>query len=193
METAVVPLPRLKRLVRWLPRLAFAAALAAGLAGAWRWSEAARINRLIAAASPELGRVDSPYADLARGLALAREGHLLEAAAAYRHAGEGGAHGIAVAAWYDIGNLYLKEARRLSERADTEDGAAEHARALAELAKDGYRRALRLRPDYWPARYNLERTLAAYPDPEDLDSAPLPTHGRERAVTTMRGVFEGLP
>ncbi len=183
----------LRPLARWLARLAFGAAAAVALAGAWNWRESDHINRLIETGSPDLAGIDSPYADLARGLVLAGGDHLLQAAAAYRHAGEGRDRGIAVAAWYDLGNLYLREARRLSERSDAEDGAAEHARALAELAKDGYRRALGLQSDYWPARYNLERTLAIYPDPEDLESPPLPTHGRERAVTTMRGVFQGLP
>ena len=185
-------LPRLRPALRRLPRLAFAAALATAALGVWRWHEADRINRLIAAGSPELAQLDTPHADFARGLALARAGELTEAAAAYRRAGQGDAPGIAVAAWYNSGNLYLREARRYSERSEAEAGAADRARALAELAKDGYRRALRRQPDYWPARYNLQRTLAWYPDPDDeAPSAPLPT--REHAVTTMRSSSLGLP
>lgn len=183
-----------RRQVRRLPRgiawLLFAAALATAMLGSWRWYEAARINRLMAAGGAALAQLDAPHAHLARGLALARSGAVPEAAAAYRQAARGTVASIAVAAWYNSGNLYLREARRLDDAGDT--SAAEHGRTFAELAKDGYRRALRLQPDYWPARYNLERALAWYPDPDEDTAGPAPRQS-ERAATTMRGMSLGYP
>lgn len=170
--------------------MVFAAALAAAALGGWQWFQAARINHLIASGSPALAHFESPHADFARAVAQARSGALLEAAAAYRRAAQGRDVPIAVAAWYNSGNLYLREARRLEAAGDS--SAAERSRAFAELAKDGYRRALGLQPDYWPARYNLERALAWYPDPDDATEGPAPARS-ERAVTTMRGTSLGFP
>jgi len=180
----------LRRSARRIAWLVFAAALATALLGGLRWVEAARINRLVADGGAALAKLDAPHAKLARGLALARSGAVAEAAAAFRHAARGREASISVAAWYNSGNLYLREARRLDDAADTT--AAEHGRAFAELAKDGYRRALRLQPDYWPARYNLERALAWYPDPDEESAGPAPRQS-ERAVTTMRGTSLGYP
>lgn len=180
----------MRRLPRWVAWLVFAAALATAVLGGWRWVEAARINRVVADGSAALAQVDAPHAHLARGLALARSGAVPEAAAAYRLAARGGVASIAVAAWYNSGNLYLREARRLDSVDDTT--SAEHGRAFAEQAKDGYRRALRLQPDYWPARYNLERALAWYPDPDEETAGPAPRQS-ERAATTMRGMSLGYP
>ena len=49
------------------------------------------------------------------------------------------------------------------------------SRTLVELAKQGYRELLRLEPDYWPARYNLEQALRLAPETVDsIDSASDP-------------------
>ncbi len=178
----------LKRLPRLLLSFGFAAALAAAAQGGWEWLRGERMNRLIETRSPELAQIDAPQAQFARGVIEAKSGTALEALAAYRRAGQGDEAGIAVAAWYNAANLYLRQARQLREAGDTERSGT-----LAELAKDGYRRALRLQPDYWPARYNLERALEAFPDAEDADPGPAPLTGRERAVTTMQGSSLGAP
>lgn len=180
----------LKRLPRLILGLGLGATLAAVAQGGWQWLQAERVNRLIATRSPELARLDAPQAAFAHGVIEADSGAALEALAAYRRAGQGDDGGIAVAAWYNAGNLYLRQARALRDAGDTE---ADRPRTLAELAKDGYRRALRQQPDYWPARYNLERALQAFPDAGDEDPGPAPATGRERAVTTMQGSSLGAP
>jgi mxaK protein len=45
----------------------------------------------------------------------------------------------------------------------------EHARVdtLVELAKESYRAALRLNPDNWDARYNLEYAFRITPPPKE--------------------------
>ena len=67
--------------------------------------------------------------------------------------------------------------------------------ALIELAKEGYRDVLRLDPQNWQARYNLERAQRLLADPDELLEAAPPETKRdaERAATTMRGFSPGLP
>jgi mxaK protein len=90
---------------------------------------------------------------------------------------------------FNSGNLYMRKAQVLK---DTPQAA--QAVPLVELAKQSYREVLRADPQYWDARYNLERALRAQPDADEGTAgefvAPL---NSERAVTTMRGVTLGLP
>ncbi|MGB8337889.1 MAG: hypothetical protein WCE88_12370 [Burkholderiales bacterium] len=90
---------------------------------------------------------------------------------------------------FNSGNLYMRKAQALKDTP-----LAAQAVSLVELAKQSYREVLRADPQYWDARYNLERALHAQPDADEGTSgefvAPL---NSERAVTTMRGVTLGLP
>lgn len=93
------------------------------------------------------------------------------------------------AARYNSANLLMRDAAVL--RAGTEPGKAI---ALIELAKEIYREVLRVDPQYWDARYNLERAQRLLPDPEATDQEPLGARPQaERAATTMRGYSPGLP
>lgn len=93
------------------------------------------------------------------------------------------------AARYNSANLLMREAAVL--RAGTEPGKAI---ALIELAKEIYREVLRVDPQYWDARYNLERAQRLLPDLEEADQEPLGARPQaERAATTMRGYSPGLP
>jgi mxaK protein len=182
-----------KDLRPWLHRtlqVASCCALAYGLAGAWRWLQDERLNQLIETRSAQLAEGASPYADFALAVAKADADATLESLAAYRRVTEESQRGLAVAAWYNSGNLHLRQAQAMNDRGD---GDPERLRSAAELAKDNYRRALRLQPDYWPARYNLERALSRFPDADDDDVGEAPPIKRERAVTTMQGLFQGSP
>jgi mxaK protein len=90
---------------------------------------------------------------------------------------------------FNSGNLYMRKAQALKDTP-----MAAQAVPLVELAKQSYREVLRADPQYWDARYNLERALRAQPDADEGTAgefvAPL---NSERAVTTMRGVTLGLP
>jgi mxaK protein len=93
------------------------------------------------------------------------------------------------AARYNAANLLLRQA--IVVRAGPAPG---QAIALIELAKESYREVLRRDPDYWSARYNLERAQRLLPDPDPADDeATAPRKGAERAATTMRGYSPGLP
>lgn len=90
---------------------------------------------------------------------------------------------------YNGANLLMQQA--IEVRAGEQPGQAV---PLIELAKEIYREVLRTDPDFWDARYNLERAQRLLPDPDDEDQAPPDApRAAERAATTMRGVSPGLP
>jgi mxaK protein len=93
------------------------------------------------------------------------------------------------AARYNSANLLMRQA------AVVQDGAQPGmAITLIELAKEIYRDVLRVDPEHWDARYNLERAQRALPDPEELEESTTgPQRNAERAATTMRGYSPGMP
>ena len=93
------------------------------------------------------------------------------------------------AARYNSANLLLRQA--IAEQAGAEPGKAI---ALIELAKENYRKLLRVDPQHWNARYNLERAQRLRPDPDEFEEEPPEARrNAERAATTMRGYAPGLP
>jgi mxaK protein len=96
---------------------------------------------------------------------------------------------VGQAARYNSANLLMRQA--MVVRAGPEPGTSI---ALVELAKEIYREVLRIDPQHWDARYNLERAQRALADPDELDAdTPEPRRNAERAATTMRGYSPGLP
>ncbi|EMR12406.1 MxaK protein [Methylophaga lonarensis MPL] len=53
--------------------------------------------------------------------------------------------------YYNLGNIYLLQAIDLAE-----DLVVNRAMAMADVAKDFYKSALRQNPDFWAAKYNFE-------------------------------------
>ena len=93
------------------------------------------------------------------------------------------------AARYNSANLLMRQA--VIVRASTQPG---QAITLVELAKEMYRDVLRVDPQHWAARYNLERAQRLVADPEEAEALPVgPERNAERAATTMRGYSPGLP
>ena len=65
---------------------------------------------------------------------------------------------------FNLANLYLRQAITAAD-------AGESSTTFVELAKRGYRELLHREPNYWPARYNLERALRLAPETADnIDS-----------------------
>jgi mxaK protein len=120
----------------------------------------------------------------AQALQLARAGDLDAALARYRSVHDDPQLGNA--ARYNSANTLLREAMRLAGTA-----APGQALVMFELAKEGYRSVLRRDPQFWAARYNLERALTLQPDGAAVESAS--AERGERAATTMRSVSRGLP
>lgn len=92
--------------------------------------------------------------------------------------------------YYNMGNLYLREAVKLAERM-----GVDRATALADVAKDLYRSALIQDPGFWRAKYNLE---AAQRLSRDLPLGELQDSGEaeessEELWSAMPGFPLGLP
>lgn len=177
---------------RWLPRLlAFAGLALALLAGrdALQLARIGRENRAIASADPERIAREAPDRAFALAWARAAQGDTAFALRGYKALALAGAAAERRDAFYNSGNLFLREALALQG-----DDAPIRRMPLLELAKKSYRDALRLDPGFWDAKYNLERALRLAPEiegeaAEDLEPPP----PRERAMTTMRGFTLGLP
>ncbi|SDR47857.1 mxaK protein [Paraburkholderia fungorum] len=143
---------------------------------------AVRVNREIAAAGADAR--ENPSADeapqvlLARATALSKAGHYDSAARIYESLIHDYPDDLGRIALFDLGNMYLREGRG--------DGAAHGVRSLAMIgeAKTRYRLLLRVAPDDWNARYNLERALWLAPEtPVVLDKPDV----KEQHNVKLRG------
>lgn len=151
------------RLRQAVSRLGLAVAvLATAVAAerAWHAWQQAQANRHMAAgtAPPRAaGRVV-----FAQALALQRAGRQEEALAAYAEAEAAGDAALRLGSQVNVANLYLAAGIAAAQQ----DGNATRAITFVQLAKSGYRRALRERPDDWNTRYNLELAQRLVPDYE---------------------------
>ncbi|TAL96964.1 MAG: MxaL protein [Paraburkholderia sp.] len=92
---------------------------------------------------------------------------------------------IQIAALFDLGNMYLREATR------SDPPGSIQSLPMLEQAKERYRSVLRLAPDDWDARYNLERALRLAPEMHvDSNESDI----RKQAHVKVRGAqSEDLP
>lgn len=124
---------------------------------AWKADQA---NQLIAAG--ETVAHAPPEVVFAHALALKQAGRDEDALGAYAEAEVLGNETLRHAVRVNVANLYLE--RGLAAARD--EGNAQRAIVLLQLAKTGFRRALRDHPDDWDARYNLELAMRLLPDLE---------------------------
>lgn len=181
--TPIRPRLRLKLVAGLLLVLALAAAL-----DGWRWQQKRGANAAIAAGIAARPAPDSrPELRFAHASGLASRGEREAAIDAYRLLHDDTPLGLA--ARYNAANQLLLQALVLRQ-----SPLPGQALPLLELAKAGYREVLRVDPNHWDARYNLERAQRLQPDPDDVEADPGgPPENAERAATTMRGVSRGLP
>jgi mxaK protein len=159
----------------------------------WQLARELRVNRQMALRLADAPALPGPMAAdpriwIAAARQPARAGRTAEAAALLRRAADSGSGELRPIAWYDLGNVYLREALRVRD-----SGADASALPLFELAKQSYRAALLERSDLWDAKFNLELALRAAPDADPDDTGAPPVLTGERAVTTMRAFTLGLP
>jgi mxaK protein len=111
---------------------------------------------------------------LAHAIALSAAGHYTAAGRRFEALVEesGPLDEIGRAALYDLGNMYLREGAG-------ETASAVRSLPMIEQAKARYRALLRVAPDDWDARYNLERALRLAPETQEaMDASEVATkHG----------------
>ncbi|MCR6667987.1 MAG: VWA domain-containing protein [Methyloversatilis sp.] len=173
-----------------------ASLLAAGIAvsvavAAWegyRLSKARDFNRLVDSGIDAAATQDTPQAEFARALSLAARNDYEGAVRAYKDLSRSTDGDLLQSVLYNLGNLHLREALQFGPE------SIGKSLPLAELAKSSYRELLRLNPQHWDAKYNLERALRLAPERESAieEGPPLPQNS-ERAVTTMKAFTLGLP
>lgn len=119
-------------------------------------------------------RLDTPEAALAFALALAQGEDYERALKALETLSQSPRDDIRGLARYALGNLHLRQARRIG------DEQVAKGRTLVELGKQAYRRVLDEDPQHWEARYNLERALWLEPEADDGNVEVTPPPAVER-------------
>jgi mxaK protein len=91
---------------------------------------------------------------------------------------------------YNMGNLYLEQAIEVAEQM-----GIDRATALADVAKDLFRTALKQDPDFWAAKYNLEAAQRLSRDLPlgDLQESGAAEEASEELWSAMPGFPLGLP
>ncbi len=90
---------------------------------------------------------------------------------------------------YNMANARLRKAV-----AEIEKGALDAAIPLVALAKDEYRRALRIAPDSWDMKYNIDVAMRLVRDfPQLGESEEEDQEAPKRVWTDLPGVPKGLP
>lgn len=131
---------------------------------------ASRTNRLIAApAEIEIGDATAPELVFAKACDTARNGDRQEALRLYGTLLQRGDGRFRARVRYNLGTLYLRDAAELWNA----KGVLEYVRVntLVAAAKEHLREALRLEPNHWDARYNLEYAYRITPPPKEKPKA----------------------
>ena len=94
------------------------------------------------------------------------------------------------AALYAMANARLRVAF-----AQLEKGRIDPAIPLVRLAKEGYRRALGLEPEFWDAKYNLDIAMRLVRDFPQIEQSgeELPPEAAKKLWTELPGLPKGLP
>ncbi|SAL32667.1 hypothetical protein AWB64_03027 [Caballeronia sordidicola] len=139
-----------------------------------------------AVANPQSQNVDAPEVRLARAMVLSKSQAYADAQKLYDALIQDENSGrVANDALFDLGNMYVRQA--------TGEGSAGPVRSLPllEQAKQRYRQLLRVSPDDWDARYNLERVL--WLAPEAVQGADEPDVKEQHDVKLRGAQAEDLP
>ncbi|MFM8333764.1 MAG: MxaK protein [Candidatus Methylumidiphilus sp.] len=181
---------RLKRLPLWLYALAIVCSAGAvyetvGLV------QSARIKHALA--HPETIKIDETTPAIlvfAKARKFSQTGHDGEAIRLYASLRNTPDLALRERALHNLGTLYLRDAAtRWNARGVLE---AAHVGTQVELAKDSYREVLRLNPNNWDARFNLEYAYRITPPPREQAKADF--QGSKSSVfSTLPGLPVGGP
>ena len=140
--------------------------LVAGIVFVRSWTRFSDVHDYNAAVATQdfaaAGRHPGDAGTFAHAYAASRRGALDEARAGYGNIDAQGSKRLAAAAHYNLANSYLRQALAYDPEQERD-----LALPLLELAKAGYREALRLDDTLWDARLNLALTLRTLPDTVD--------------------------
>lgn len=117
----------------------------------------------------------------AAAYALQQAGKFQEARIAYAKLEHSTDISLRSAVLYNMGNTYLEQVAGIDMQKD-----ADRALPLLELAKSSYRALLRVAPEHWDGRYNLERALQLLPDVGE--QKVMNVEGRRSPVRTINSV-----
>ena len=147
------------RLTRWITGLvwiALALALIATAAFAMRWRSTQTLNAMIRDRS--VGQLSPLPPDLrvryAAAWDLERAQHFDEAVKLFNQVQAAKDPKLAANAWFALGNAYFESGIKMSRDVKIEGPVIENTQF--DLARDAYRSALRIQPELYGARYNLE-------------------------------------
>lgn len=181
----------------WPAFLAGLLVLGVAMAGAGGWAlwRVVADNRAIAAL---VDRHDVPVSDdapaellFARAAFLVRHDRLDEAQALAGPVERTGNPAIIAAFHYTLANARLRRAVELLEASRIDP-----AIPLVVLSKDGYRRALRIDPGLWNAKYNLDvamRLIRDFPQVPAEEGTEEPPPSAGKLWTDLPGLPRGLP
>lgn len=135
-------------------------ALAMAITSAYQLQQAYAYNGAVE--HGQLSKINTANYLFHDAVVLAERGKMQAALARYISAATIATATLREAAYYNSGNLYLRQAMQLL---DTQGLAAwDNVNPLLAMAKDSYRSALRINPHWLEAKYNLELCLRLSPD-----------------------------
>jgi mxaK protein len=146
-----------------------------------------QIGRFIDAEAVDLTQAENQFA---YAYHLHQQGLFEEAVDAYGKAERMVAPNFVKVVHYNMGNLYLEQAIATAEQM-----GIDRATALADVAKDLYRTALKQDPQFWAAKYNLEAAQRLSRDLPlgDLQESGAAEESSEELWSAMPGFPLGLP
>ncbi len=179
-----------KRLPAWFYSLALLLLCGAAYHGANIWRQM-RLERELANPDAIIVAENTPAILIfAKARRLDEAGNSPEAVRLYASLLKNENLDLRARAYHNLGTIYLRDAaRRWNAR-----GVLEFARVNTEveLAKENYRQALRLNPQDWDARYNLEYAYRITPPPKEKPKADF--QGSKSSVfSTLPGLPGGGP
>ncbi len=176
--------------------LLLVAGVAVALVSAWKWSATVRDNRTVAAfVAGENIEIDpdtaSPNVLFARAHYLLKRDRIDEAQVLLDQVNFRGDPATRVKMLYDAANTRIRFAFLAIEQ-----GQFDKATALVNLAKDDYNEALRLDPQAWDVKYNLDvaaRLVRDLPEGPESEDPPSDEEPPQQIWTELPGIPKGQP
>ena len=143
-----------------------------------------RLNHVIA--NPDKLVVDENSSDaliFAKAMRLDHTGNSIEATRLYASLRNCDDRDLRARAYHNLGTIYLRDGSKHWNARGVLDYA--YVSSQVELAKENYREALRLNPDDWDARFNLEYAWRITPPPKETPKSDF--------KATKPSVFSTLP